>query len=163
MEIREFRIGDEPALHAVFYSAVHLVAAYDYTPEQIAAWAIPVVDPRRWADRMRGIRPFVAEDAGVIVGYADVQENGYIDHFFVSGHHPGRGIGRALMERIHQRAAALDLASLFSHVSRTAQPFFAHFHFQLIEHRTEVVEGVAMSNALMRKVLSPGDSGPLAR
>jgi mRNA-degrading endonuclease RelE of RelBE toxin-antitoxin system len=31
---------------------------------------------------------FVAELNGELVGYADVQGNGYIDHFFVSGKRP---------------------------------------------------------------------------
>ncbi|WP_369825877.1 hypothetical protein [Achromobacter sp. HZ34] len=39
MRIRRFRLGDEPALFQVFHSAIHLIAARDYTPEQIEAWA----------------------------------------------------------------------------------------------------------------------------
>jgi hypothetical protein len=39
---------------------------------------------------MQGIRPFVAEDEGHIVGYADIQPSGYIDHFFVAGGHARR-------------------------------------------------------------------------
>ena len=42
-------------------------------------------------------KPFVAEIEGQIVGYADLQEDGYIDHFFVSGSMARRGVGSALM------------------------------------------------------------------
>ncbi|MBP6110529.1 MAG: GNAT family N-acetyltransferase, partial [Rhodocyclaceae bacterium] len=88
MKIRRFGIGDELALHRVFFSAIHDIAVHDYTPEQIDAWAPANIDAEKWADRMRGINPFVAEMDGEIVGYADVQSSGLIDHFFVSGAHP---------------------------------------------------------------------------
>jgi putative acetyltransferase len=135
MQIRRYRPGEEPALFEIFYSAIHDVASRDYTPEQINAWAPRDIDPVRWANRIRGINPFVAESEGALVGYADLQTNGYIDHFFVSGRHPRRGIGSALMRRILEEAAALGLESLSSDVSRTAQPFFERFGFEVVELR----------------------------
>ena len=154
MLIREFRIGDEMALHAVFYSAIHQTASKDYTPEQIDAWAPKQIDADVWVARMRGIRPFVVEADGDIVAYADVQPNGYIDHFFVSGACPRRGIGGMLMRRIHDAAAAQGIAELFADVSRTAQPFFERFGFVVVEYRSPVTRGVVVPNALMKKSLT---------
>ncbi len=153
IEIRHFRFGDEADLYGVFHSAIHLIAARDYTPEQINAWAPDSINMDLWSARVRGIQPFVAEIASKIVGYADLQANGYIDHFFVSGFHPRQGIGRALMERIHAKAATLKLAELTSDVSRTAQPFFQRYGFEIVEQKMPVVRGVAMPNAGMRKAL----------
>ncbi len=107
MRIRRFRIGDATALHDVFFSAIHQIAARDYSPEQINAWAPLEVDPTIWSARLRGIDPFVVEAYGQILGYADVQSTGYIDHFFVSALHSRRGVGRLLMNRIHEEAAPL--------------------------------------------------------
>ena len=39
MLIRSFRLGDEVELHRVFHSSVHGLAAQDYLPEQLEAWA----------------------------------------------------------------------------------------------------------------------------
>lgn len=39
MQIRRFRTGDAPALHPLRYGAIHKIAARDYTPQQIRAWA----------------------------------------------------------------------------------------------------------------------------
>lgn len=103
---------------------------------------------------MREIRPFVVEDGlGRIVAYADVQPNGYIDHFFVSGAYARQGIGRLLMSRIHDEAHEKGIFVLTSDVSRTAQPFFRKFGFSVIEERAPVVRGVVVPNALMRKEL----------
>jgi len=154
MFVRDFRPGDEAALHGVFYSAIHSLAAKDYTPEQLDAWAPSQLDIERWTARMRGIRPFVVEDSGRIVGYADLQNDGYIDHFFVSGDRARCGVGRVLMNRIHERAKELGLGALVSDVSRTAQPFFEHFGFHVLENRIVVLGGVQLANSRMQKVLS---------
>ena len=104
MFVGDFTSGDEPALQVVFHSAVHTTAASDYTPAQLEAWAPARPDVDRWAMRMRTIRPFVVEEDGKILGYADLQTNGHIDHFYVSGTNARRGVGRLLMERIHALA-----------------------------------------------------------
>jgi putative acetyltransferase len=153
VHIRRFRIGDEPALFGIYCSAIHEIARHDYTQEQIDAWAPQDLDPELWREKMRGIQPFVAEEGAEAVGYADVQSSGYIDHFFVSGFRPRQGIGGMLMERIHQEAVTLGLAELTSDVSRTAEPFFRHYGFRLVEQRSRVLRGVVVPNVLMRKGL----------
>ena len=44
----------------------------------------------------RGAAVVYPKDAAMIVGYADVQANGYIDHFFVSPSVARRGVGWAI-------------------------------------------------------------------
>ena len=100
---------------------------------------------------MESINPFVAVEENEIVGYGDIQQSGYIDHFYVSGHRPRRGIGTLLMRTLHDEAFRLDVTELTSDVSLTAQPFFARFGFEIVEHKTKVIRGVAVPNALMRK------------
>jgi hypothetical protein len=73
MLVRRFRLGDEHALWRVFHSAIHLIAARDYTSDQIRVWAPDDVDPTVWRRRMEAINPFVVEQDGQIVGYADLQ------------------------------------------------------------------------------------------
>ncbi|MDF3823342.1 GNAT family N-acetyltransferase [Leptospira sp. 96542] len=138
----------------VYRSAIRLIAARDYTPEQIRAWAPEDVDTEAWARRMHGIKPFVVEHEGRIVAYADVQADGYIDHFFVSGTHERQGLGNLLMARIHEEAAVLKLTCLHSHVSRTAQPFFMRWGFAIVELQRVERRGVVLDNARMSKALA---------
>jgi putative acetyltransferase len=151
VHIRRYRQGEEPALFEVFYSAIHLVACRDYTPEQVEAWAPRDLDTELWRNRIRGINPFVAELRGQVVGYADIQPNGYIDHFFVSGNHPRKGIGSQLMRHLLAQAAVLGISELTSDVSRTAQPFYESFGFVVVEQRYPELRGVVLPNALMRR------------
>lgn len=153
MIIRKFEPGDEASLFQVFYSSVHLVACRDYSLEQINAWAPADFDVQRWSDRIQKIRPFVVEVDCQIAGYADLQTDGHIDHFFVSGLYPRQGIGRCLMARIFEEAALLELKVLSSNVSKTAEPFFSAFGFNVVERTSVMRRGISISNAVMRKIL----------
>lgn len=154
MHIRRFRAGEEVALFKVFHSAIHLIASRDYSQEQVYAWAPNDVSESLWAEKMQSISPFVAEIDGQAVGYADLQPSGYIDHFFVSGNYPRRGIGASLMGAIHQEASRLGVVELTSDVSLTAQPFFERFGFHIVEQRLPELRGVVIPNARMHKVLA---------
>lgn len=153
MKVRRYREGDEPALLQVFFSSIRDIASRDYTPEQIAAWASEDRDPQLWASRIRQLQPFIVEVEGEIAGYADVQPNGYIDHFFVSGKYPKQGIGTLMMNAIHVEANRLGLNELTSNVSKTAEGFFLRHGFHVVERGFPVRRGVTLQNALMRKEL----------
>lgn len=153
MKVRRYREGDEPALLQVFFSSIRDIASRDYTSEQIAAWASEDRDPQLWASRIRQLQPFIVEIEGEIAGYADVQSNGYIDHFFVSGKYPKQGIGTLMMNAIHVEANRLGLKELTSNVSKTAEGFFLRHGFHVVERGFPVRRGVTLQNALMRKEL----------
>ena len=153
MNVRLLKAGDEGALLAVFRSAIHQIASRDYSAEQVEAWAPSDLSVEEFGDRVRKNRPFVAVLGLEPVGFADLQADGCIDQFFVSGYLPRRGIARLLMDRLEEEAAGRGLQELYSHVSLTAEPFFASRGFHVEERRTPVLRGVTFQNALMRKAL----------
>lgn len=155
IRIRDFQSSDAPSLWNVFYSAIHQIACADYTAEQLEAWATSQTpDLAKWAVRMEGIKPFVAEIDGQIVGYADLQPSGYIDHFFVSALAARKGVGSALMRHIHERAEQWRLSRLFSDVSLTARPFFERFGFAVGSAQQVDMRGVVLDNFKMTKELA---------
>ncbi|HDC4549298.1 TPA: GNAT family N-acetyltransferase [Enterobacter kobei] len=154
MKIRRFCNGDEIALLRVFLSSVHTIASRYYTHEQIEAWAPPDINREQWANHMTELRPFVAEVNGEIVGYADIQPNGYIDHFYVSGTCSGQGIGTLLMNYVHKESILLGVDQLTSNVSKAAEKFFEWQGFYVVERCFPVCRGVILQNALMRKNLT---------
>lgn len=153
MNIRDYTAADAAALRAVFTSAIHEGAASHYSAEQLTAWAPKQYPESDWAARMNELQPFVAEEKGEIIGYADLQPSGYIDHFFVSGQHSRRGVGAALMNHIHQIANQRGIEELLSDVSLAAEGFFSQFGFKVVARQTVLVRGVALDNARMRKPL----------
>ncbi|AKM47859.1 GNAT family N-acetyltransferase [Edwardsiella anguillarum] len=151
MKIRRFRHGDEMTLFRVFLSSVHTIASRYYTREQITAWAPADIDPEQWASHMRELRPFIVEINGEIAGYADIQPNGYIDHFFVSGTCSGQGVGTLLMNRLHEEAIRLGVSALTSNVSQAAERFFMRHGFHVVKRGFPVCRGVRLQQATMRK------------
>ncbi len=137
----------------MFFTAIHEIAARTIPRANRSSGRQPTLTWPLWAPRVQKLRPFVVELDNEIVGYADVQPNGYIDHFCVSGFHPRQGIGTLLMTRIHEEAVNLGITALTSNVSKTAEPFFARHGFHVVERNFPVCRGVTLENALMRKML----------
>ncbi|MBP6116255.1 MAG: GNAT family N-acetyltransferase [Neisseriaceae bacterium] len=151
MNIRKFAYGDANKLLEIFLSAVHETASKDYTQEQINAWAPWDLDIQAWFEHMQKLRPYVALVNDEIVGYADLQLDGYIDHFFVSSCHARQGIGTQLMMHICEEAKRQGINELTSDVSKTAEPFFLLHNFRVIERRFPVRRGVMLENSLMMR------------
>ncbi len=136
-------------LWQVYYSAIRDVCINNYTDRQVKAWAPDDLDRTIWKDKMLEITPFIASIASTIVGYADLQEDGKIDHFYVHGAHQARGVGRALMECILCQGGEWDY--LYSDVSFTAKPFFEHYGFSVLKVQEFEVRGEKLQNNLMRR------------
>lgn len=134
-------------------SSVHKLACNFYNREQLEAWAPKTYDTQNWANKIATLRPFVAVLDGQIVGYADLQPSGYIDHFFVAGDFPKHGVGAALVEHIQQKAKKQNIPELFAYVSLAAEAFFAKHEFLVMHHQSVIINGVLMNNALMAKKL----------
>jgi putative acetyltransferase len=153
MHLRPFQIGDERALHDVFYSAIHGLAAQHYSIAQLNAWAPATYNVSRWEARMQAIKPFVIERDEAIIAYADVQDDGLIDHFFVAASSAKQGVGKWLMQHIIITAKAKQIPKLHSHVSLTAQPFFERYGFLLVQRQEMTIRDVVLSNALMERTV----------
>lgn len=154
MHVRSYRPGDEIALWQVFHDAVHQLAANHYSQEQLDAWAPQRPDCTHWRQRIQALQPFVAVcDNDQAMAYADLQANGYIDHFFVAPQHARQGVGRRLLAHIEQTARQNGLHELSADVSLNAQAFFAHFGFELQRRQIPVIRDIALKNARMRKTL----------
>ena len=156
MHIRRYAEGEEAALRAIFRSSVRGLACHQYVPAQIDAWSPPVERAElreQWVRRIQANQPWVVEIDGKLAAFADVQDSGYIDHFFVASEFAGRGIGVALMRYLHEVARGRGTVKLFAHVSLTAEPFFRHAGFIVEMRQRPTIRGVELDNAVMSKVL----------
>lgn len=148
VNLRRFQTIDAAALRELFNQTVRQVNKRDYTATQLAAWAPENYDRQAWLECLQQNRPFIAEIDGTIVGFADVQADGYIDHFFSSASAQGKGVGRALMEHL----LAHEYPRFYANVSITARSFFEHFGFRLVREQQVDVRGEILTNYLMEKL-----------
>lgn len=153
MEIRKFKQGDEVEIWALFYNTIHHINIRDYNHNQIEAWAPEDLDINGAIEKFREIRPFVAIKDGKIVGYADIQLDGLIDHFFCHHEYQGQGVGRALFSTLEQEASNKGILSMYSNVSITARPFFEAMGFSVEKEQLVPMRDQELTNYRMVRKL----------
>ncbi|MEH6453591.1 MAG: GNAT family N-acetyltransferase [Psychromonas sp.] len=151
INIRKYTEQDAQATWLLFFNTIRNVNIQDYTQQQVEAWAPDSMDMFIWNKRMADIEPFIAEIDGEIVGYADLQNDGYIDHFFCHDKKQKQGIGRALFAHIFEAGKKLKIKQYYSQVSITAKPFFEHFGFQVMSQKSNEIRGQELTNYHMQK------------
>ena len=153
MRIRPVRRGDAPQIARLYYETVRRVNARDYAPGQIRAWAPRVYPNAFWQRRFRRYRVLVAEDGGVVLGFAELAPNGDIDCFYVHHAHQHEGVGAALMARLEREARARGSFRLRADVSLTAEPFFRRMGFAVLRRQVKVYRNRAFKQAVMERRL----------
>ena len=139
MQIRRFRKEDAGALWELVFNTVHQINAGDYTEEQGDAWAPKNLDKIWWSRELSEKSPFILHTGNVIYGYADIQENGHINHFFVAHDCQRQGKGTILLNVLAENALAMGLKKMTVEASITARPFFEHHGFVVIKRETDAI------------------------
>jgi len=153
MKIRKYKPGEELLLHEIFYTSIHENAVEFYSVEQLMAWAPTKFEKDKWIARIKRINPFVIILDNEIVGYADLQNDGYIDHFFIKGGHSGKGLGSIMLKKLIAEAVMKGVPHLTSTVSLAAQKLFLKFGFEIVKRQKVRICEVELENALMKKTV----------
>ncbi|USD52543.1 GNAT family N-acetyltransferase [Vibrio sp. SCSIO 43153] len=154
LEIRRFESGDEETLRTLFYYTVRKICINDYTDAQVSAWAPNIYVAEDWNKKIALLNPFIVLLDGQVVGYADLQPDGYVDHFFCHWQHQGKGVGTALMQQLIAEGARNFNHRLYANVSLTAKPFFERHGFIVAQQQSVDIRGQTLTNFLMEKDLN---------
>ncbi len=146
---------DIPRMIALYRDTIHRVNAQHYSPAQLAAWAPDIIDEAAWQTRTASYHVLLTEDdTGMLTGFAELGDDGYIDCFFVSADHQRTGIGRTLMTHLEQIARNRGNTQLHANVSITAKPFFEHHGFTIITPQQVTLRHQTFKNYRMEKTLT---------
>jgi putative acetyltransferase len=107
--VRPYCPGDAMAMSILFRQTVRTVNLGDYSRQQVEAWASGEDEVRaeRWAPLFGGRTTFVAEaENGEVVGFADAEPDGHLDHLFVHHRHQRQGVATALHAAIELEPGA---------------------------------------------------------
>jgi putative acetyltransferase len=151
MRLREYRPEDVSTLAQLYYNTVHTINAKDYSKSQLDVWATGKVDLLAWNSTFLEHNTIVAEEDGIIVGFGDMDESGYLDRLFVHKDYQGLGIAKAIVERLEKDAYQHKITSFCTHASITAKPFFEKLGYHELYENTVVREGIKLINYVMRK------------
>ncbi len=137
----------------LFYGSVHHTGQKHYTKAQLQAWAPSPVDYDFWHHRLAIKCPYVAILNDTIVGFMELDEDGYIDCAYTHKDYQRQGVARSLFHCVEQAARLRSLKQLSVDASLMAQPFFEKQGFKvcdqnLVERAGEHIINIAMIKAL---------------
>ena len=92
------------------------------------------------------------DESGGAVGTVrlDLDADGKVGRLAVLAHERGRGVGRALMERLHERARTQGLARVWCHAQTSAAPFYTRLGYRI---SSEPFEEAGIEHVLMERAL----------
>ncbi|MBY6196623.1 GNAT family N-acetyltransferase [Vibrio hangzhouensis] len=151
LTIRQAKVADAKQIHTLFLETIRTVNSKDYNELQINAWASSELTADVFREYIVNHNPLVVTDGEQVLGYADIQSDGLIHHFYCHHARQRSGIGSMLMSELIRRAQVMKLATVYSYVSITARPFFEHFGFTEEQPTKAEVRGVILKNFLMKK------------
>lgn len=151
MQARLYMSSDLEEVIQLFYESVHQVCAHDYTLEQLDAWAPKDADVYRWEANLKKNHTLVVEDNGMIVGFGNIGESGYIDRLYVKSQYLHKGIASLLLMKLEKYAKTKGDTFLNTAASITSKPFFEARGFVVIEEQIVERRGVRLRRYLMEK------------
>ena len=151
MKIRKYKETDFLEILTLFYETVHTINSKDYTLEQLSAWAPFIADEKKWKDSFLGKHLLVAEIEGVLVGFGDIDEMGYLDRLYVHKFYQSMGIATELLSHLEDYAIKKGRINLSVHASITAKPFFEKHGYVVEREQVVKCRGVWMVNYVMEK------------
>ena len=151
--IRKYKPGDCTAMVKLFYDTVHKINGRDYTKEQLDVWAKESVDLEAWNLSFLNHNTLIAEINGEIVGFADMDNAGYLDILYVHKDFQRRGIAAALVNELERCAKEAGISSFKTYASITARPFFEKQGYIVEEENSIIREGITLVNYKMVKYL----------
>ncbi|SFT68131.1 putative acetyltransferase [Geodermatophilus amargosae] len=162
--LRPAVVADAPALAALSRAAIEVSAAGHYGDAQRRAWAArrTVEAHRRYVEVTAVV---VAEVDGAVAGFASLALRpvdglvpGEVDQLFVHPSAGGRGVARALLATVEERARGAGLTALVTHASWRAAPVFERAGFRQVEVESVTVDGEVLPRVRMERVLAAGQA-----
>ena len=151
MPMRKWRPQDLDATIDTFRRAVHEIAAADYSPEELQAWAPEEADYSEWERRMDVSQGWTFEINGKLGGFITTDAPGHIDLLYVPPDYQRMGVATALLELLVADAGSRGITDLHTEASRTARPFFEQAGFSVVRAQTVTRNGVALERFVMER------------
>lgn len=153
MLIRRFKRTDTEQIATLFHETIREINREHYSDDQVKAWAPDDIHFKDWETYCLSKHTLVADDNGLIAGFAQLDDNGYIDCFYCHKDYQRLGIGSRLFEAVSEKAKELKLKELTVESSISARAFFEGKGFSVVTPQKVFRRGQVLENFLMKKNL----------
>ncbi|MEM7762113.1 MAG: GNAT family N-acetyltransferase [Cyanobacteria bacterium P01_A01_bin.40] len=154
MQIRLFQTQDRVQVAQLFHDTVRQINIQDYSEEQVRAWSPDNIYFRNWSEVCPSKFTYIAEENDQIMGFGELNADGYIDCFYVHHLYQRQKVGSNIYQAIETKAQELNLIRLFTEASITAKVFFIKQGFSVIKQQQVFCRGQKFINFLMEKQLN---------
>ena len=151
MNIRIAQLTDVDIIRQLFQETIETVNQKDYNAAQIRIWAAGAQRIANWQQKVREQYFIIAEQDDIIIGFASIETNGYIDFMYIHKDYQNQGIATSLLKDLESKAISIALAKVWANVSITARPFFKKRGFQITNISVKVIDNIEFENAVMEK------------
>ena len=152
--------ADAGEILATKRAAIEELEHWQYSPEQIRAWAPKdsYLDTFEQAIDTDRFVVHVAEDDGTIVGYGALNvPDERIDAVYVHPDHHGTGIATVLVKQLELSAEFQEIVELDVMAAKNAVPFYESVGYWRLDDEVTTIEDVDLELVRMRKDLDPTD------
>ena len=153
MKITAFGRNDMEELIHLMRETVYAVCKDDYSPEELELWVPKNIDKARFLKSLRHAKVLVAREEGAIVGFADMDADGYLNRLYTRVEYQGRGIGSALLQRMEEEARKNRCGKVFLTSSITARSFYEHHGYVCLGAKEAPRRGGSVPGFRMEKKL----------
>ena len=153
IDLRRGRADDALTIARLFRDTVHAVNRQDYSEAHLDAWAPYQVDLEQWRGVIDGSYFMVAITGGMVVGFANLDGDDYVDQLFVHKDLLRKRIATKLVEELEREAKRRGAARMTTQSSITARKFFERQGFATLQAQRITYNGQIFDNFSMEKRL----------
>ena len=156
MILRKYKSDDCLKLLKLFYDTVRTVNKKDYNDEQLSVWAPDNYIEEKyntWQKSLSENFTVIAEKNGDIVGFGDIEKNGYLNRLFVHKNYQSRGIASSIVKELENYAEKICIRTIITEASTTGKPFFEKIGYSLIKEQQVKKKGIFLTNYVMEKYI----------
>ena len=152
--IRKAIKSDIPELKILYKNTVLNINRKDYSIEEVEDWASCGDNIKHWHELFEEQHCILAENKeGIIVGFASVNDVGYMHMLFVHKDFQGQGIATLLYTTLEKYAKERGAEKITSEISITAKPFFEKQGFIVDEKQRRKANKIYLVNYKMSKTI----------
>lgn len=153
MTLRIYQSEDCKEIVELFYNTVHAINRRDYDPAQLDVWAPKEIDFSTWDKSLLQHYSIVCEKEGMIIGFGDMDDLGYLDRLYVHKDYQGCGVASKIVNELENYSKKNHIKCVTTDASITAKPFFEKRGYKVIQEQVVERKGQFLTNFKMKKVL----------
>lgn len=151
--VRLYKPEDCREIVDLFYYSVHTINLKYYNAAQLNAWAPKEIDLEGWQKSLANSHTVVVEIKGLIIGFGNLNDNGYFDRLYVHKDFQGQGIATMVADELEKYAQENNITIITTEASITSKIFFEKRGYQVLKQQNVELRGQTLTNFTMQKYL----------